>query len=240
MADTLNKDALLDEITRRVIQLDSQRQFDEDLHKTVSAYIEALDEITSVGKSDIEAIAQQVINEHRQLRAAPGFIFTLKHGLIVGAVLLAVLLFMAIYTGKYFGLKEALSNGSSDTPASQINNRAQIIRAKLSEVFVVLSPLKTAALEHYQTTLKFPSNFAEIGYQQADFIDGKLIRAIVFTAEGGILVSLGASFDDNTKLLLQSDALKNNAVFKWQCKTTLPQHYLGPTSAAPCEYAQDL
>ena len=46
------------------------------------------------------------------------------------------------------------------------------------------------------------------------------------------LVSLGTSFDDNTKLLLQSDALKNNAVFKWQCKTTLPQHYLGPTSGA--------
>ena len=124
MAATLDKDALLDEITRRVIQLDSQRQFDEDLHKTVSAYIEALDEITSVGKSDIEAIAQQVINEHRQLRAAPGFILTLKHGLVAGAVLLAVLLFMAIYTGKYFGLKESsVTAAATHPPAKSITAR---------------------------------------------------------------------------------------------------------------------
>lgn len=241
MAEIYNKDALLDEISRRVIQLDSQRQYDEELHKTVQAYIEALDEITSVGKPDIEAIARQVINEYRQhSKATQGLNVTRKHLLAAGGAFLALLVLMAIFTGKYFGLKEGLHEF---TPAvngadGQINNRAQIIRAKLAQVFNQTAALKTAALEHYQTTLKFPSNFVELGYKNADFEDGDLVQQISFTPAGGILIQLGKSFDADTRLLLQSDALENNAVFRWKCITNIPQQHLGAASSAACQFAE--
>lgn len=238
--EPLNKEALLEEITRRVIQLDSQRQFDQDLHDTVNAYVEALDEITAVGKTDIEAIARQVINEYSHKGAGQqGLTLNLKHGLIAGVALLALLLVMAIFAGKYFGLKEGVTAGVPQADDSQINNRALIIRAKLAQVFVLMAPLKVAALEHYQTTLKFPSNYEELGYKSREFEDGRLVDKIEFTAEGGILLQLGKDFDPNSKLLLLSDALENNQVFKWRCKTTIPQHYLGPVSAAPCEFADN-
>ncbi|MDZ7922454.1 MAG: pilin, partial [Marinagarivorans sp.] len=121
---------------------------------------------------------------------------------------------------------------------AQMNNRALIIRAKLAQVFALVSPLKLAALEHYQNTLKFPSQFEELGYKRQEFEDGKLIDRIEFTAEGGILLQLGKDFDPNSKLLLLSDALKNHQIFKWQCKTNIPQHYLGPISAAACEFSE--
>ncbi len=240
MTATINKDALLEEITRRVIQLDSQRQFDNDLRMTVNAYIEALDEITSLSKADIEALAQQVIDEHQRPKPQLGLGLTTKHWLMAGGGLFTLILLMAIFTGKYFGLKEGLYSGTTPAGENQINNRAQIIRAKLAQVFTQVSPLKVATLEHYQSTLKFPTTFTEIGYKTADFVDGNLIKAIDFTAEGGILIKLGSSFDSDAKVLLQSDALQNNAIFKWQCKTTIPQQYLGPVSAAPCEFTQDL
>lgn len=240
MAEQFNKEALLEEITRRVIQLDSQRQFDQELHNTVKAYIEALDEITSVGKPDIETIARQVINEYSVKGAVQqSLTLNLKHSLIAGALLLVLLLIMALFAGKYFGLKEGVTGGVPQQDDSQINNRAMIVRAKLAQVFVQLAPLKVAALEHYQTVLKFPTNFAEIGYNASEFEDGKLIDKIEFTAQGGILVQLGRDFDPNSKLLLLSDALENKQIFKWQCKTNIPQHYLGPVSAAPCEFADN-
>jgi hypothetical protein len=217
MTEQINKDALLDEITRRVIQIDGQRQFDQDLRNTVNAYIDALNEITHLSKADIEAIAQQVIAEYQQPKAAGQFRITRKQGLVAGGALFSLILLMAIFTGKYFGLKEGLDSGAAPDSGSQANNRAHIIRVKLSQVIVQVTPLKTAALEHYQTTLKFPSSFAEIGYNSSDFIDGKLITALEFTAEGGILLELGSSFDPQSKLLLQSNALQNGAIFKWTC-----------------------
>jgi hypothetical protein len=242
MVEAYNKDALLDEITRRVIQLDSQRQFDEELRKTVQAYIEALDEITSVAKPDIEAIAQQVISEYQlNAQAAYGLNVTRKHMLAAGAAFLALLLFMAIFTGKYFGLKEGLYGAAptANVNDGQVNNRAQIIRAKLAQVFTQAAPLKLAALEHYQTTLKFPTNFDELGYKRDDFEDGDLIKNINFTPTGGILIALGNGFDANTNLLLQSDALENKAVFRWKCTTNIPQLYLGPASSAPCQFSEN-
>ncbi|HEY6527380.1 MAG TPA: pilin [Cellvibrionaceae bacterium] len=241
MVDVYNKDALLDEITRRVIQLDSQRQFDEELRKTVQAYIEALDEITSVAKPDIEAIAQQVINEYQQnAKTAYGLSITRNHIFAAGAVFLALLLFMAIFTGKYFGLKEGLYGIAPAVNAndSQVNNRAQLIRAKLVQAFNQTAPLKVAALEHYQTTLKFPATFDELGYKSTDFEDGDLIEHINFTSAGGILITLGKGFDANTRLLLQSDALENKAVFRWKCTTNIPQLYLGAASSAPCQFSE--
>jgi|GEM_PF-6721891 len=240
MANDLNKDALLEEITRRVIQLDSQRQFDAELNRTINAYIEALDEITTLGKSDIEAIAQQVINEYHQQPKGGLPRLQPKHWLIAGAALLGLVVLMAIFVGKYFGLKEGLNSSPADNTTNQVNNRAQIIRAKLAQVFVQVAPLKVAALEHYLNTLKFPNDFAQLGYKRGEFEDGSLVEKIEFTPAGGILIYLGSSFDAGAKVLLLSDALENNAVFKWRCTTTLPQHYLGPTSAAPCEHSQDL
>jgi len=242
------REELLDKLTKRVLDLDLKRSLGEDinLREVALDHINALDEITSIDKSEIEQIANQIIKEYQEKQTTSqkfhGFLSKNRKELLI--FLIATLFALVIFFGILL-LNSSKSNDINVPPSAGLTqtsetNRVYYVRAMLAQVVSQMTGAKMLFTEFYMVTGKMPSKFEDMEYALLDLQDSNLIKKANITKSGELVVLLSDDFGENKVVKLVSSTNRSGTNIKWVCETNLEPKFLGISQTAFCKYNQDL
>lgn len=229
-----SKETLLDDILRKVIEIDRRKKHDSELKERIQDHISALTEVTSLPQEEIERIAQQICSEHQRgpfdfdllLKLPKIFYISLVVLLFIGAISIWFL---------HFGYQRGVKDSSPNIEHITENRRAEFIKKYLNTALSELNMVKINYLEDYMATGSFPTSLHEVGMNEAD-VKSDVIDSVRFTEDSGIKVLLSPLFGKEKYLVLETDQDKTNGSFIWRCYTNIPQKLLGAKSASFCDY----
>lgn len=249
-----SKDEILEELSNRVFAIDAKRNIDDDadLKKIATDYIDALDELTDLDKSEIERIANEVIAEY-ELKKSDEKSSSLLHDyrkVLIPAGIVFIFIIGIIFS-RFFGSSQeqfqpvspntTVINTSAISDTSQITQRSYYIRSKLAQVLNDITMMKMYIGEYYMATGELLTNIDELGgITIEDFEENESIDKFFLTKNGGVGVSLSKDLGVDKSLILIPKVSKSGAMIKWRCETNVEQKYLGVPKAAFCICNPDL
>lgn len=229
-----SKEALLDDILKKVIEIDRRKKYDSELKDRIQDHVSALTEVTSLPQEEIEKIAQQICSEHQRgpfdlgllLKLPKTFYISLVVFLFIGAISIWFL---------HFGYQKGVKDSSPNIEYVTENRRAEFIKKYLNTALSELNMVKLSYLEDYMATGNFPMSLPQLGLNETD-VKSDVIDSVKFLENSGIKASLSPLFGEEKYLILETEQDKGNGHFIWRCYTNIPQKLLGAKSASFCDY----
>jgi len=242
------KDQILKMLTKRVLDLDLKRSLGEDidLQEIALDHINALDEITSIDKSEIEKIADQIIKEYQEKQTPKQklYQFFKKYSRELVIFLIASLLVLVIFLSfLLFRFSEPNNTSQNfDSPLTQPSetNRIFYVRSMLAQVVSQMTGVKMYFAEFYMAAGKMPNKFEDLKDIMLDLQDSPLIEKADITKSGELVVFLSDDFGEGKVVKLKSSTSRSGMNVKWVCETNLEKKFLGVSQAAFCTYNEDI
>jgi len=241
--------AILDEITRRVFELEGEQRHFDHHSEELQAHIAALAEVSRVPRHEIEAIAYALTHDQRIQPRGLRFWHPV-----------AVILTMASVAGIWFFINRPPAQApvvappkppvatpppqaplpQEAIPAStppqiappkppalplQVEN-LYVQRAALANVFSRVVVLKTYVAIYYAENGKHPENFKQLGMADEDMNDGEYIKQVKILPEGSLRVELTDFFGKGRFLTLTQHAIMGGTQIKWECFSNLAPEVL--------------
>jgi len=240
--------AVLDEITRRVFALEGKQRHFERHSEELNDHIEALAEVSHLPRHQIEAIAYALTHDDSLQPRSQPFWRPLVAALAMASVVVGLLFFInrPMTPGTQAPVVEPLQPQAAapaptvptaqppqditpPQPVVMLNPAVQelyIQRARLANVFSLLSPLKTYIAMYYAENGKHPESFKQLGIPDEDMNDGEYIKQVKILPEGALRVELSEFFGTGAYLTLTQQTIMGGTQIKWACSSNLSQEVL--------------
>ncbi len=222
-----SEERIQQDIIDRVLALDGNQTAVSIRASEAEATVEALAELTTLDRADIDAVARQVRLEHdaRLTFAQRVRNFLEDSGYKVLGAMLASFVVIAIfsYTARNT-ITSTVVVGNTTPPMHAAHSTSQhdyVKAAELAQVLNSVSFLRAAAMQYYLETGAFARSIDELGFASREMTDGEYIDAVNINADGVIIATLSDRFGDGQHLALVPRVVMGGTQVKWACETTL-------------------
>ena len=122
-------------------------------------------------------------------------------------------------------LPSAVSTLPATAPAFETGSieHRHLMNAHFAGAYMAISPLRMLLLEFRQMEGDYPQNFAQVGLDASELVDGRYVTGVELLRGGVLRARLDATtFGNNAVLVLTPVDVMAGTQTRWQCTTSIP------------------